>query len=250
MHPVPWGFPLTYRLKARTIAIRRCLTLQPLGCQRSPREESGRSHRFTGRFGFALGEIYGPDRKFGLWGRSGGWHILQGRKDSRWTAVQNAAYGQLRYALIMGVGHMQTSVAAAARRMWVATVDFGALWCGRCGLDSDESGCPRRAWAARGHQQRSGPPQDTAALQGAVGGSGDGRRAGELIFGPAVPSTRRHNWYFMAATPGGRLSTRSLRGRLSSCWLCQLTALDHGGGLSSTRRGVGEWAGRSRGNEG
>ena len=67
------------------------------------------------RFGFALGEIYGPDRKFGLWGRSGGRHILQGRKDSRWTAVQNAAYGQLRYALIMGVGHMQTSVAAAAR---------------------------------------------------------------------------------------------------------------------------------------
>ena len=42
------------------------------------------------------------------------------------AAVQNAAYGQLRGALIMGVGHMQTSVAAAARRMWVATVDSTA----------------------------------------------------------------------------------------------------------------------------
>ena len=70
-----------------------------------------------------MGAIYGPDRKFGLWGRSGEWHILQGRKDSQWAAVQNAAYGQLRYALIMGVGYMQASVAAAARRMWVATVD-------------------------------------------------------------------------------------------------------------------------------
>ena len=97
-----------------------------LWSQRIPREERGRSLRFTVRFGFALGEIYGPDRKFGLWGRSGGWHILQGRKDSRWAAVQNAAYGHLRDALIMGVGHMQASVAAAARRMWVATLDSTA----------------------------------------------------------------------------------------------------------------------------
>ena len=79
---------------------------------------------------------------------------------------------------------------------------------GYCGLDGDESGCPRRAWTARGHQQRSGPPQEAAALQGSVGSSGDGRRAGELIFGPAVPGTRRHMWYFAAATPGGRLPTR------------------------------------------
>ena len=66
---------------------------EALRAQRIPREERGRSLRFTVRFGFALGEIYGPDRKFGLWGRSGGWHILQGRKDSRWAAVQNAACG-------------------------------------------------------------------------------------------------------------------------------------------------------------
>ena len=79
---------------------------------------------------------------------------------------------------------------------------------GHCGLDCDESGCPRRAWTARGHQQRSGPPQEAAALQGSVGSSGDGRRAGELIFGPAVPGTRRHMWYFAAATPGGRVPTR------------------------------------------
>ena len=115
---------------------------------------------------------------------------------------------------------------------------------GYCGLDSDESGCPRRAWTARGHQQRSGPPQEAAALQGTVGSSGDGRRAGELIFGPVVPSTRRHNWYFAAATPG-RSVVDAQRGRLSSCWLCQLTALDLGGGFALTRRGVGEWAGRS-----
>ena len=48
----------------------------------------------------------------------------------------------------------------------------------------------------------------------------------------------------------GRSVVDAQRGRLSSCWLCQLTALDLGGGLSTTRRGVGEWAGRSRGNEG
>ena len=117
--------------------------------QRIPREERGRSHRFTGRFGFALGEIYGPDRKFGLWGRSGGWHILQGRKDSRWTAVQNAAYGQLRGALIMGVGHMQTSVAAAARRMWVATVDSTATSRGVRG----EPGRPADINNAVGHRK-------------------------------------------------------------------------------------------------
>ena len=101
------------------------------------------------RFGFALGEIYGPDRKFGLWGRSGGRHILQGRKDSRWTAVQNAAYGQLRYALIMGVGHMQTSVAAAARRMWVATVDSTATSRGVRG----EPGRPADINNAVGHRK-------------------------------------------------------------------------------------------------
>ena len=101
------------------------------------------------RFGFALGEIHGPDRKFGLWGRSGGWHILQGRKDSRWAAVQNAAYGQLRGALIMGVGHMQTSVAAAARRMWVATVDSTATSRGVRG----EPGRPADINNAVGHRK-------------------------------------------------------------------------------------------------
>lgn len=116
---------------------------------------------------------------------------------------------------------------------------------GYCGLDSDESGCPRRAWTARGHQQRSGPPQDTAALQGAVGGSGDGRRAGELIFGPAVPSTRRHNWYFAAATPGGRLTTRRgavCRAAGSASWLLWTSAVD------SSWRGVAleNGLGRSR----
>ena len=117
--------------------------------QRIPREERGRSLVNSVRFGFALGEIYGPDRKFGLWGRSGGWHILQGRKDSRWAAVQNAAYGQLRGALIMGVGHMQTSVAAAARRMWVATVDSTATSRGVRG----EPGRPADINNAVGHRK-------------------------------------------------------------------------------------------------
>ena len=128
----------------------------------------------------------------------GGWHILQGRKDSRWAAVQNAAYGHLRDALIMRVGHMQASVAAAARRMWVATVDSTATSRGVCG----EPGRPA------GINKALGRRIEAAALQGSVGSSGDGRRAGELIFGPAVPSTRRHMWYFAAATPGGRLPTR------------------------------------------
>ena len=43
----------------------------------------------------------------------------------------------------------------------------------------------------------------------------------------------------------GRSVVDAQRGRLSSCWLCQLTALDLGGGFALTRRGVGEWAGRS-----
>ena len=166
--------------------------------QRSPREESGRSHRFTGRFGFALGEIYGPDRKFGLWGRSGGWHILQGRKDSRWAAVQNAAYGHLRDALIMGVGHMQASVAAAARRMWVVTVDSIATSRGVRG----EPGRPADINSAVGHRRKPQHCKDRSAARAT-----EGARESSF-FGPAVPSTRRHNWYFAAATPGGRLSTR------------------------------------------
>ena len=168
--------------------------------QRIPREERGRSLRFAVRFDFALGEIYGPDRKFGLWGRSGGWHILQGRKDSRWAAVQNAACGHLRDSLIMGGCHRQASVAAAARRqggcgrlMWTRQRRVGV-----CG----EPGRPA------GINKALGRRIEAAALQGSVGSSGDGRRAGELIFGPAVPGTRRHMWYFAAATPGGRLPTR------------------------------------------
>ena len=48
----------------------------------------------------------------------------------------------------------------------------------------------------------------------------------------------------------GRPVVDAQRGRLSSCWLCQLTALDFGGGLSRTRRGVGEWAWAFESNEG
>ena len=120
---------------------------------------------------------------------------------------------------------------------------------GYCGLGSDESGCPRRAWTARGHQQRSGPPQEAAALQGSVGSSGDGGRAGELIFWPRgaeYASTQ----LVLHGGDAGRPVVDAQRGRLSSCWLCQLTALDHGGGLSRTRRGVGEWAWAFESNEG
>ena len=117
------------------------------------------------RFGFALGEIYGPDRKFGLWGRSGGRHILQGRKDSRWTAVQNAAYGQLRGALIMGVGHMQTNVAAAARRMWVATVDSTATSRGV----RDEPGRPADINNAVGHRKKQPHCKERSAARATEG---------------------------------------------------------------------------------
>ena len=65
------------------------------------------------------------------------------------AAVQNAAYGQLRGALIMGVGHMQTSVAAAARRMWVATVDSTATSRGVRG----EPGRPADINNAVGHRK-------------------------------------------------------------------------------------------------
>ena len=133
--------------------------------QRIPREERGRSLRFPVRFGCALGEIYGPDRKFGLWGRSGGWHILQGRKDSRWAAVQNAAYGQLRGALIMGVGHMQTSVAAAARRMWVATVDSTATSRGVRG----EPGRPADINKALGYRKKPPHCKERSAARAAEG---------------------------------------------------------------------------------
>ena len=104
------------------------------------------------RFGFALGEIYGPDRKFGLWGRSGGWHIIQGRKDSRWATVQNAACGELWDSLIMGVCHRQASVAAAARRMWAANVDSTATSRGVCG----EPGRPAGINKALGRRKK--PP--------------------------------------------------------------------------------------------
>ena len=117
------------------------------------------------RFGFALGEIYGPDRKFGLWGRSGGWHILQGRKDSRWAAVQNAAYGQLRGALIMGVVHMQTSVAAAARRRWVATVDSTATSRGVRG----EPGRPADINSAVGHRKKPQHCKERSAARATEG---------------------------------------------------------------------------------
>ena len=150
------------------------------------------------RFGCALGEIYGPDRKFGLWGRSGGWHILQGRKDNRWAAVQSAVYGQLRGALTMGVDHMQTSVAAAARRRWVATVDSTATSRGVRG----EPGRPADINSAVGNRRKPQHCKDRLAARAT-----EGARESSF-FGPAVPSTRRHNWYFAAATPGGRLSTR------------------------------------------
>ena len=63
--------------------------------------------------------------------------------------MQNAAYGQLRGALIMGFGHMQTSVAAAARRMWVATVDSTATSRGVRG----EPGRPADINNAVGHRK-------------------------------------------------------------------------------------------------
>ena len=134
--------------------------------QRIPREERGRSLRFAVRFGFALGEIYGPpDRKFGLWGRSGGWHILQGRKGSRWAAVQNAAYGHLRDALTMGVGHMQASVAAATGRMWVAIVDSAATSRGVRG----EPGRPADINSAVGHRRKPQHCKDRSAARATEG---------------------------------------------------------------------------------
>ncbi len=117
------------------------------------------------RFGFALGEIYGPDRKFGLWGRSGGWHILQGRKGSRWAAVQNAACGHLRDSLIMGVCHMQASAAAAARRMWVATVDSTATSRGVRG----EPGRPADINKALGYRKKPPHCKDRSAARATEG---------------------------------------------------------------------------------
>ena len=117
------------------------------------------------RFGCALGEIYGPDRKFGLWGRSGGWHILWGRKDNRRAAVQNAAYGHLRDALIMRVGHMQASVAAATGRMWVATVDSTATSRGVCG----EPGRPADINKALGYRKKPPHCKDRSAARATEG---------------------------------------------------------------------------------
>ena len=191
------------------------------------------------RFGCALGEIYGPDRKFGLWGRSGGWHILQGRKDSQWAAVQNAAYGQLRYDLIMGVGHMQASVAAAARRMWVVTVDSIATSRGVRG----EPGRPADINSAVGHRRKPQHCKDRSAARATEGGRESSffwPRGAEYASAQLV----------LRGGDAGRSVVDAQRGRRSSCWLCQLTALDHGGGLSRTRRGVGEWAWAFESNEG
>ena len=98
-------------------------------------------------------------------GRSGGRHILQGRKDSRWAAVQNAAYGHLRSALIMGVGHMQASVAAATRRMWVATVDSTATSRGVRG----EPGRPADINKALGYRKKPPHCKDRSAARATEG---------------------------------------------------------------------------------
>ena len=179
------------------------------------------------RFGFALGEIYGPDRKFGRGGASGGRHIIQGRKDSQWAAVQNAAYGHLRYAPIMGFGHMQASVAAAARRMWVATVDSTATSRGVRG----EPGRPADINNAVGHRKKPPHCKEWSAARATEG-------VRESSFLAEYVSTR----LALRGGDAGRSGDDAQRGRLSSCWLCQLTALDHGGGLVLLMRGVGEWA--------
>ena len=120
---------------------------------------------------------------------------------------------------------------------------------GYCGLDGDESGCPRRAWTARGHQQRiwaTARSRNTARSGRQLGRRKACGRAHFWPRGAEYASTR------MVPRGGdaGRSVVDAQRGRLSSRWLCQLNAVDFGGGLSTTRRGVGEWPGRSRGNEG
>ena len=112
---------------------------------------------------------------------------------------------------------------------------------GYCGLDSDESGCLRRAWAARGHQQGIGPPhrsRRTARIGRQLGRRKACGRAHFWPRGAEYASTR------MVPRGGdaGRSVVDAQRGRLSSCWLCQLTALDHGAGCVRAWRGVGEWA--------
>ena len=191
------------------------------------------------RFGFALGEIYGPDRKFGLWGRSGGWHILQGRKDSRWAAVQNAAY-----TVICGVP--SSWGLATCRRAWRRR-QGGCGWLlwtrqRRVGVSAASLGGPRtstRHWATA-RSRRTARSGRQLGRRKACG------RAHFWPRGAGYVSTQ----LVLRGGDAGRSVVDAQRGRLSSCWLCQLTAVDLGGGLSRTRRGVGEWAGRSRGNEG
>ena len=196
------------------------------------------------RFGCALGEIYGPDRKFGLWGRSGGWHILQGREDSRWADVQNAAYGQLRDALIMGVGHMQWL--ESCRRAWRRR-QGGCGWLlwtrlRRVGVSAASLDGPRTSTA----QWATARSCRTARIGRQLGRRKACGRAHFWPRGAEYASTR------MVPRGGdaGRSVVDAQRGRLSSCWLCQLAALDLGGGLVLLRRGVGEWAWAFESNEG
>ena len=79
--------------------------------------------------------------------------------------MQNAAYGHLRYALIMGVGHMQASVAAAARRMWVATVDSVATSRGVRG----KPGRPADINNAVGHRKKSQHCKERSAARATEG---------------------------------------------------------------------------------
>ena len=121
---------------------------------------------------------------------------------------------------------------------------------GYCGLDSDESGCLRRAWAARGHQSTThwaaARSRRTARIDRQLRRRKACGRAHFWPRGAEYASTR----LVLRGGDAGRSVDDAQRGRLSSCWLCQLTAVDLGGGLSTTRRGVGEWAWAFESNEG
>ena len=156
--------------------------------------------------------------------------FFTGRKDSRWTAVQNAAYGHLRGALIMGVGHMQASVAAAARRMWVATVDSTATSRGVRG----EPGRPADINKALGYRKKPPHCKERSAARATEGVRESSFLAPrcQVRVDTCGTSRRRRR----------EVGCRRAGGRLSSSWLCQLTVLDLGAGFDLVRRGVGGWA--------